>query len=56
MSVPRITYVSCPGCEAFLEVPTCDWSISRGEHEDKGTGLVVQLMGFLQHECWAENE
>ena len=51
MPVPKGLVVQCPMCESFIEADTCGWSMSVGESEETGKGIMVEMMAWCAHDC-----
>ena len=51
MSLPRWIVVPCPSCEMPLELSMVAWSVVKGEREDEGPGVVLELAAWTAHRC-----
>jgi hypothetical protein len=49
--IPRGLVVTCPMCEDLIELDVCGWSMSVGESEESGKGLLLEAMAWAQHDC-----
>ena len=51
MSVPVRVVMTCPGCTMPVEMRVAAWSVTRGEKEDEGPGIVLESAYWAPHNC-----
>lgn len=49
--IPRTAIVRCPNCGDGIELAACTWQMTRAEHAEEGSGILLDMTFYASHKC-----